>query len=85
APTAQAAPEDTVSPARLRADVERLVAFGTRHTLSTQTDPHRGIGAARTWAEAQLRAACGDAVQIVTPDTTITGERVSVPTRLVDV
>lgn len=85
APAAQAAPEDTVSPARLRADVERLVAFGTRHTLSTQTDPQRGIGAARTWAEAQLRAACGDAARIVTPDTTITGERVSVPTRLVDV
>jgi hypothetical protein len=38
------------SPQRLRTDVESLVAFGTRHTLSSATDPKRGIGAARTWA-----------------------------------
>ena len=40
---AQAQP-DPVSPARLRADVEKLVTFGTRHTLSSQDDPVRGIG-----------------------------------------
>ncbi|MDG4823192.1 M28 family metallopeptidase [Asanoa sp. WMMD1127] len=34
---------------RIEADVRRLAAFGTRHTLSTQTDPARGIGAARDW------------------------------------
>src|SRR4051794_36425349 len=27
----------------------KLVSFGTRHTLSSQTDPNRGIGAARDW------------------------------------
>jgi hypothetical protein len=27
----------------------KLVSFGTRNTLSTQTDPSRGIGAARDW------------------------------------
>ena len=32
----------------------RLVAFGTRHTLSSQTDPVRGIGAARDWIHAEL-------------------------------
>ena len=32
---------------RLKADVEKLVSFGTRHTLSSATDPKRGIGAAR--------------------------------------
>jgi hypothetical protein len=26
-----------------------MVTFGTRNTLSTQTDPNRGIGAARNW------------------------------------
>ena len=26
-----------------------MVAFGTRNTLSTQTDPKRGIAAARNW------------------------------------
>lgn len=29
--------------------INTLVAFGTRNTLSTQTDPERGIGAARNW------------------------------------
>ena len=42
---------DAVSQDRLRADVEALVGFGTRHTLSSQTDARRGIGAARRWAE----------------------------------
>ena len=27
----------------------KLASFGTRHTLSSQTDPKRGIGAARDW------------------------------------
>lgn len=33
----------------LKSYITHLVAFGTRNTLSTQTDPQRGIGAARTW------------------------------------
>ena len=35
-----------VSEQRLRAIVEKLVGFGTRHTLSRRADPTRGIGAA---------------------------------------
>ena len=31
------------------------MSFGTRHTLSNQTDPVRGIGAARDWIAAQMR------------------------------
>lgn len=38
-----------VSPDSLQSYINTLVAFGTRNTLSTQTDPHRGIGAARNW------------------------------------
>ena len=38
-----------VSPDSLRSYINTLVAFGTRNTLSTQTDPKRGIGAARNW------------------------------------
>ena len=34
---------------RIQATVLRLAAFGTRHTLSSQDDPVRGIGAARDW------------------------------------
>ena len=54
-PTAQAPDAElrailaAVDPARIEATVRRLVAFGTRHTLSSQTDPERGIGAARDW------------------------------------
>src|SRR6185369_9952199 len=45
-----------VDPKRIKATVERLVAFGTRHTLSSQDDPVRGIGAARDWLFAQFQA-----------------------------
>ena len=38
-----------VSQDSLKAYIKTLVAFGTRNTLSTQTDPRRGIGAARNW------------------------------------
>jgi hypothetical protein len=33
----------------LKSYITHLVSLGTRNTLSTQTDPKRGIGAARTW------------------------------------
>ncbi|WP_428333929.1 M28 family peptidase [Novosphingobium sp.] len=82
---ALAAPADDVSQARLKAKVERLTAFGTRHTLSSQTDPKRGIGAARTWAEGEFRSACGNAVEIVKPETMVSGALIPQPTRLVDV
>jgi hypothetical protein len=45
-----------VDPARIEATVRRLVTFGTRHTLSSQTDPQRGIGAARDWLFEQYQA-----------------------------
>jgi hypothetical protein len=38
-----------VSADSLKSYIHSLVAFGTRNTLSTQTDPKRGIGAARNW------------------------------------
>jgi len=40
---------------RLRAVVQKLTTFGTRHTLSSQTDPVRGIGAARDWIFAAMQ------------------------------
>ena len=33
----------------LKSYINKLVSFGTRHTLSTTTDPRKGIGAARDW------------------------------------
>src|SRR2546430_1525982 len=41
---------------RIEATVRRLAAFGTRHTLSSQDDPVRGIGAARDWILAQFQS-----------------------------
>ena len=38
-----------VSPDSLQFYINTLVAFGTRNTLSTQTDSKRGISAARNW------------------------------------
>ena len=55
-------PAGPVSEVPLRADVETMVDFGTRHSVSSQTDPARGIGAAidRALAEfSAIGAACG--------------------------
>lgn len=38
-----------VSPDSLRTYIHTLVSFGTRHTLSSQADTRKGIGAARNW------------------------------------
>ena len=83
-----AAPAEDVSDARLRSDVQTLVRFGTRHTLSSQTDPKRGIGAARRWAERELRKTsqqCGGCLSIALPEAMVSGERIPQPVRLVDV
>src|SRR6185295_249775 len=34
---------------QIETTIRKLVSFGTRHTLSSQTDPVRGIGAATNW------------------------------------
>lgn len=82
------AAEDTaVSEKRLHADVEKLVSFGTRHTLSSQSDPKRGIGAALRWVEGEFRRtsrACGGCLQVVLPATMVSGNRVPQPVHLVD-
>jgi len=38
-----------VSKDSLEPYIQKSAGFGTRHTLSTQTDPKNGIGAARNW------------------------------------
>ena len=38
-----------VSPDSLKSYITKMVSYGTRNTLSLQTDPKRGIGAARNW------------------------------------
>ncbi len=49
-----------VSAERVRADVDTLAAFGTRHTLSDTESETRGIGAARRWLKAEFERAVAD-------------------------
>ncbi|RLV10555.1 aminopeptidase [Streptomyces griseocarneus] len=49
-----------IDPHRIEATVRKLVSFGTRHTLSAQDDPVRGVGAARDWLLAELRRCAQD-------------------------
>ena len=44
-----------VSKDSLQSYVKKMVSFGTRNTLSTQTDPNRGIGAARNWVFSRFK------------------------------
>ena len=44
-----------IDPNRIQAIIAKLVSFGTRHTLSSQTDPVRGIGAANAWVFQQMQ------------------------------
>jgi hypothetical protein len=43
-----------ISARNIEAGIRKLVSFGTRHTLSSQDDPVRGIGAARRWIKAEM-------------------------------
>jgi len=47
-----------ISPQRIQAYVDKLVSFGTRHTMSETESNTRGIGAARRWIKAELER-CG--------------------------
>jgi hypothetical protein len=88
APAPLTAIAEDVSAERLRGIVEKLVSFGTRHTLSSQTDPNRGIGAALNWTEAEFERysrACGGCLTVVTPSDVVTGRRVPNPTRVTNV
>jgi hypothetical protein len=72
-----------VSEQRLRATVARLVAFGTRHTLSPRGSATRGIGAALDWTQAEfgrISGACGGCLTIVRPGDTVTNRRIPTPT-----
>ncbi len=67
-----------VSAERVRADIETLVGFGTRHSLSETASESRGIGAARRWIAAEfdrISAACGGCLEVRTVAGVVDGER----------
>jgi hypothetical protein len=77
-----------VSEQRLRETVQRLVGFGTRHTLSVRGSTTRGIGAALDWTQAEfgrISQACGGCLTIVRPGDTVTNRRIPTPTLVEDV
>ena len=82
-----------ISPARVQADIEKLVSFGTRSTLSAQDttaiSAGRGIGAAREWLKTQLQAysqECGGCLEVKTDEfVQPVGTRVPQPTTLTNV
>jgi len=82
-----------ISSDRIRRDINALVGFGTRSTLSAQDQAAiaagRGIGAAREWIKEQLtRYArdCGGCLEIVAePFTQPAGERLPQPTVITNV
>jgi hypothetical protein len=78
-----------IDPDRIRHNIQTLVGFGTRHTLSSQDDPHRGIGAARDWIASQFEqyaAASGGRMTVDVPSyIQPVASRIPVPTRISDV
>jgi Zn-dependent M28 family amino/carboxypeptidase len=72
----------------LHATIAKLVAFGTRHTLSDTKSNTRGIGAARRWVKTRFEEfskRCSRCLQIQMPEQTVTGERIPQPASIVDV
>jgi len=74
---------------RIMADIETLVSFGTRHTLSETKSNAQGIGAARRWIFEEfekISADCGGCLEVMYISDTISGERrIPEPTEVVSV
>ena len=82
-----------VSAQRIQSNIEKLVSFGTRLTLSAQ-DPQsiaagRGIGAAREWIKSQFESYskdCGGCLAVKTDTfTEAPGDRIPKPTEISNV
>jgi hypothetical protein len=68
----------SASAANIEQDIQTLVSFGTRHTLSETESDTRGIGAARRWIKAEfdkISADCGGCLEVFYQSRVISGER----------
>lgn len=66
-----------VSADRIEADINRLVGFGTRHTLSETESDTRGIGAARRWVKDEfdkISSDCGGCLEVFYVSDFVEGE-----------
>ena len=63
-------------PERIEDDIQTLVSFGTRNTLSDTLSQTRGIGAARRWIKAEferISADCGGCLEVFYQRTLVKG------------
>ncbi len=82
------AEDNNPNPAKLKQYVEKLVSFGTRHTLSSANHPKRGIGAARRWAKSEFETMsknCGGCLNIEMLERQMSGPRAPDGVNIVDV
>lgn len=66
------------SAVNIERDIQTLVDFGTRHTLSETESDTRGIGAARRWIKAEferISAECGGCLEVYFQSDVISDER----------
>ena len=62
---------------RIERDIEKLVSFGTRHTMSDTVSKKRGIGAARRWIKREFESiskACGGCLEVYEQRTLVKGD-----------
>ena len=78
-----------VSAKNIRSTIEKLVSFGTRHTLSDTVSETRGIGAARRWIKSEFERYAKSSGGRMTVDFFETlvppSRRIPSPTNVVDV
>lgn len=79
-----------ISAEKLEQHVRTLAAFHTRHNLSSQTDPAKGIGAAWNWIKAEMEkniAASGGRLEVKFEEYTVggKGQRITRPVMLKNV
>lgn len=56
-----------ISAERIESDIQKLVSFGTRHTMSETESDTRGIGAARRWIKSEferISEECGNCLEV---------------------
>lgn len=73
---------------RIQNDIQTLVDFGTRHTLSDTVSQTRGIGAARRWIKAEFERIsedCGGCLEVFYVSDYVTGSRIPEPANVVNV
>jgi len=73
---------DEISKEKIEQHVRKLVSFHTRHNLSDQNDPAKGIGAAWNWIKSEMEKSIpssGGRLEVKFEDYTVGGEGQRIP------